>query len=221
MILARPPASKILGSGINYLSHFEENPAAVRPAFPGFFAKLPSSVIASGAVIRKPTPQTQLDYEVELAVVIGRPARDLTLADAMEHVLGYTVANDVSARDIQFGRGQLDLAKGCDTFCPIGSSVVSVDEVPDVTALQLSCWVNGELRQRASAAQMLFSIPMLLVAASAHITLLPGDVILTGTPAGCAAFMRPPRWLMPGDVVRVEVEGIGELTNAVAAGWSD
>jgi 2-keto-4-pentenoate hydratase/2-oxohepta-3-ene-1,7-dioic acid hydratase in catechol pathway len=215
-----PRPGKIFGSGINYLSHFEENPTAVRPSYPGFFVKLSSSVVGPGHSIRLPTPETHLDYEVELAVVIGRRGRDLTLDNAMDHVLGYTVVNDVGARDIQFGRGQVDLAKGCDTFCPMGPVLVTADEITDPSVLTVRSWVNGELRQEAPVAELIFSIPELLAAASAHITLMPGDVIATGTPAGCGAFRNPPRWLIPGDEVRVEVDGIGSMSNPVEAGWS-
>ncbi len=210
---------KVLCAGINYASHKSENPAAVLPQVPFFFSKLPSAVIGPGQAVPKPRPDTQLDYEVELAVVIGRRARMLTPADALGAVWGYTVMNDVSARDIQFTDSQITLGKGCDGFCPLGPCVVPAAEVPDPQNLIVSSYVNGEQRQRESTANMLFGVADLLAYASRYITLEVGDVITTGTPAGVGCFMQPQRWLEPGDLVEVQVDGIGRLSNPVVAGW--
>jgi 2-keto-4-pentenoate hydratase/2-oxohepta-3-ene-1,7-dioic acid hydratase in catechol pathway len=213
---------KILGSGINYAGHKQENPGAVMPTAPGYFAKLPSAVIGPGEPIVLPYPAAQVDYEVELAVVIGRPARGVPRERALEHVFGYTVVNDVSARDVQFrepGAQWITYGKGFDTFCPMGPELVLADEVPDPSRLRLRSYVNGELRQDAPTAEMLFPVPVLIEHWSRHITLDPGDVLATGTPAGCGTFRHPPLWLKPGDAVSVEVDQIGRLTNPVVRGW--
>lgn len=215
--IARP--GKIYGSGINYHSHFQENPAAVRPTEPGFFSKFPSSVCGPLDAVRLGTPTSEVDYEVELAVVIGRPGRDIPAERAFEHIFGFTVINDVSDRTVQFRPEQKDLGKGFDTFCPMGPALVSVDEFPDLASTQLRSIINGELRQQATVGDMLFDIPTLLAHASQHTTLETGDLITTGTPAGCGTFRSPPLWLAPGDEMIVEVDGIGSLRNPVVAGW--
>lgn len=214
-----PRPGKIFGSGINYASHKDENPDAVMPGEPGFFSKFPSSVCGPGDPILLPTPDSTVDYEVELAVVIGAPGRNLTPESAMAHVFGYTVINDVSDRGVQFRPNQMVLGKGSDSFCPMGPVLVTADEVPDVSRLRVRSYVNGEPRQDAPVSEMLFAIPRLIAHASRNITLEAGDVITTGTPAGCGTFRNPPLWLRPGDTVTVAVEGIGELTNPVVAGW--
>lgn len=214
-----PRPGKIFGSGVNYASHKEENPDAVLPDEPGFFAKFPSSVIGPGEAVRIPTPQSQVDYEVELAVVIGAAGRDIPAGRALDHVFGYTVVNDVSGRDIQFRPNQTPLGKGCDTFCPMGPALLTADEVPDPSRLRVVSRVNGEVRQDAPTAQMLFGVDRLVEHCSRHITLEPGDVITTGTPAGCGTFRNPPLWLRPGDVVEAEVDAVGVLRNPVVAGW--
>ena len=216
-----PRPGKIFGSGINYKSHKEENPDAVLPDEPGFFAKFPSSVCGPGDPIRLPTPASTVDYEAELAVVIGAPGRDLTRESAMAHVFGYTVINDVSDRGVQFRPNQMVLGKGFDSFCPMGPALVTADELPELDQLAVRSYVNGEMRQNARVSDMLFDIPMLIAHASQNITLEPGDLISTGTPAGCATFRSPPLWLRPGDSVTVAVEGIGSLTNPVVAGWGE
>jgi 2-keto-4-pentenoate hydratase/2-oxohepta-3-ene-1,7-dioic acid hydratase in catechol pathway len=214
-----PRPGKIFGSGINYASHKDENPDAVMPGEPGFFAKFPSSVCGPGDPILLPAADSTVDYEVELAVVIGRPGRNLIPESALEHVFGYTVINDVSDRGVQFRPNQMVLGKGFDSFCPMGPALVTADELPHLDSLAVRSFVNGELRQDARVADMLFTIPHLIAHASQRITLEPGDIITTGTPAGCGTFRSPPLWLRPGDTVTVAVEGIGELTNPVAAGW--
>jgi 2-keto-4-pentenoate hydratase/2-oxohepta-3-ene-1,7-dioic acid hydratase in catechol pathway len=214
-----PRPGKIFGSGINYVSHKDENPAAVMPSEPGFFSKFPSSVIGPGAAIVLPAPESQVDYEVELAVVIGVPGRDIPAAKAMRHVFGYTVVNDVSGRDVQFRPNQVDLGKGFDTFCPMGPWLVTADEIPDPSSVRVRSWVNGELRQDATTQQWIYSVPELIEHASRYLTLEPGDVIITGTPAGCGTFRHPPLWLAPGDEVVVAADGVGELRNPVTADW--
>jgi 2,4-diketo-3-deoxy-L-fuconate hydrolase len=220
-LLAPLRPGKILCAGINYRSHLDENPAAALPAEPYVFAKLPSAVIGPGAPIRIPTPHSQVDYEAELAVVIGRRARGLTVDEALTAVFGYTLCNDVSARDVQFRDNQLTLGKGFDTFAPLGPCVVTVDEIDDPQDLRLWCTVNGDLRQDTSTSQMLFPVDELLAYVSRHVTLEPGDVITTGTPAGVAAFRQPPCYLQPGDVTEIGADRIGVLHNPVEAGWDD
>lgn len=209
---------KIFGSGVNFRSHLEENPSGVLPEQPGFFSKLPSSVVGPGDPIVIPAPERQVDYEVELAIVVGRAARAVPAARALEHVLGYTIVHDVSARDLQFA-GDMVLGKGLDTFCPMGPAIVTVDELGDASELELATYVNGERMQHGSTSQWLFGVATLVEFLSAHVTLEPGDVITTGTPAGVGTFREPPVYLRPGDEVSVEVEGIGRLTNPVTAGW--
>lgn len=214
-----PNPSKIVFSGLNYRSHLEENPGAVLPSYPQFFAKLPSSVIGPGEGIVLPGRDAQVDYEVELAAVIGSRAKGVSVAEALEYVFGYTVVNDVSGRDVQFRDNQITTGKGYDTFCPMGPVVVPRQMIGDPQALAVRSFVNDELRQSGSTADMLFSVATLIAFLSTHITLFPGDVIATGTPAGVGCFRTPPVYLRPGDTVSVEVEGIGRLTNPVVAGW--
>lgn len=208
---------KMLFCGINYASHQRENPSAVLPKEPFFFSKLPSAVIGPEDPIRVPTPSSEVDYEAELAVVIGREGTALTERNALEHVFGYTVVNDVSARDVQFTDNQITLGKGFDTFCPMGPCIVTAEEIPDPSTLTVSSSVNGQQRQREATASMLFSVPTLLAFVSRHITLEPGDVVTTGTPAGVGTFWRPPTYLAAGDRVTVEVDAVGRLSNPVVA----
>lgn len=219
--LLAPIASpgKLLFSGLNYRSHTEENPGAVLPESPQFFAKLPSSVIGPDEAIVLPGPASQVDYEVELAAVIGTPARAVSRQRALDYVFGYTVVNDVSARDVQFKDNQITTGKGFDTFCPLGPAIVTRDDIPDPQALRVESYVNGERRQSSSTADMLFTVAELIAFISTYITLYPGDVISTGTPAGVGTFRQPPLFLKPGDVVEVVVDAIGRLCNPVVAGW--
>lgn len=220
-LLAPLRPGKMLFCGVNYPDHAEENPDAVMPHEPFFFAKLPSAIIGPDEPIRIPAPETHTDYEVELAVVIGRTARRVRRGDALAHVFGYTIANDVSARDVQFTDGQITLGKNPDTFCPLGPEVATADEVGDPSALHVATYVNGERRQAAATSSWLFDVPTLLEFVSRTITLEPGDLVTTGTPSGVAAFRSPPPWLRPGDELTVEVAEIGRLTNPVVAGWRD
>jgi 2-keto-4-pentenoate hydratase/2-oxohepta-3-ene-1,7-dioic acid hydratase in catechol pathway len=214
-----PRPGKILGSGINYASHKDENPNAVMPTEPGFFSKFPSSVTGPDTDVVLPGPESQVDYEVELAIVIGRRGKDISRADAYSHVFGYTLINDISARDVQFRPNQMDLGKGFDTFCPMGPWIVTADSIPDVDAVTVRSWVNGDLRQDSSTAEWIYDVPALLEHASRHLTLEIGDVITTGTPAGCGTFRNPPLWLRDGDDVVIEASGVGRLRNRVVRGW--
>ncbi len=216
-VLAPVAPGKVVAIGLNYLDHIRESgqPAPERPLV---FAKFPSSIVGPGAGIRLPQELTaRVDWEVELGVVIGRSARRVARADALDHVFGYTVANDVSARDLQFADGQWVRGKSLDTFCPVGPVLVTADEIPDPQGLRLTTRVNGELMQDATTDLMVFDVATLISFCSHSFTLDPGDVILTGTPWGCGEFMEPRRSLAPGDVVECEIEGIGVLRNPVEA----
>jgi 2-keto-4-pentenoate hydratase/2-oxohepta-3-ene-1,7-dioic acid hydratase in catechol pathway len=215
--IPRPP--KILCSGVNYASHADENPDAVMPTEPFFFSKLPSAVIGPGEPIVIPTPETKTDYEVELAMVIGREGKRLSEDSALEHVFGWTILHDVSARDVQFKDNQLTLGKGPDTFSPLGPEIVTADELGDWSTLRVSTTVNGETMQDSPTSQMLFSPGRLLEFATGLVTLDAGDVVTTGSPAGVGCFRDPPVYLKPGDEVTVSVDRIGNLTNPVVAGW--
>jgi 2-keto-4-pentenoate hydratase/2-oxohepta-3-ene-1,7-dioic acid hydratase in catechol pathway len=205
--------SKIVAIGQNYFDHVREQNAAL-PERPIIFAKFPTTIIGAGDEIRwEPALSEQIDWEAELAVVIGRPARRVRAEDAYEYVFGYTVANDVTARDLQRGDGQWVRGKSLDTFCPLGPWIVSRDELPEPHGLPIRTRVNGETVQDSRTDQLIFRIPTLIEFISRAFTLLPGDIILTGTPPGVGAYRKPPRFLKDGDVVTVEVAGIGALTN--------
>ena len=207
--------TKILAIGFNYLDHIRENKMK-EPERPIVFAKFPSSITDPyGDIVMDDELTKRGDYEVELAVVIGRKTRRIDERHALESVFGYTVANDVSAREWQKADGQFDRSKSFDTFCPIGPWITTGDEVPDPQGLALKAWVNGQLRQDSSTKEMLFSVAHLIHYLARGMTLEPGDVILTGTPHGVGFVMDPPRYLAPGDVVECEVEGLGRLRNPV------
>jgi 2-keto-4-pentenoate hydratase/2-oxohepta-3-ene-1,7-dioic acid hydratase in catechol pathway len=210
--------SKIVAIGLNYLDHVRETGMEL-PKQPLVFAKFPSSLVASGGpIVVDPELTGRVDWEVELAVVIGKRTSGVSVEDALESVWGYTVVNDVSARDVQFGDGQWIRGKSMDTFCPIAPLVVSRDEVADPQSLRLLTRVNGEVVQDSTTAEMIFSVAQLIAYCSRNFTLLPGDLLLTGTPWGCGEFMEPPQHLQPGDVVEVEIPGVGLVTNPVTAG---
>ncbi|HEY7736702.1 MAG TPA: fumarylacetoacetate hydrolase family protein [Candidatus Limnocylindrales bacterium] len=209
--LGRP--GKIVAIGRNYREHAAEE-GVEPPTAPLIFAKWPSSVVGPGAEIRwDPRLSRQVDYEAELAVVVGRSARRVGTAQALDHVFGYTCLNDVSARDLQFGDGQWVRGKSLDTFCPMGPALVTSDEIGDPQQLAITATVNGELVQDATTAQMYFSVAELISYCSYAFTLEPGDVIATGTPSGVGVFRKPPRFLGDGDRVAVEIERIGRLEN--------
>ena len=205
--------SKIVAIGQNYFDHVAEQNAPM-PERPIMFAKFPTTIIGAGDEIRwEPALSEQIDWEAELAVVIGRPARRVKAADAYDYVFGYTVANDVTARDLQKGDGQWVRGKSLDTFCPLGPWIVTRDEIAEPHGLPIRTRVNGETVQNSHTDQLIFRIPTLIEFITRAFTLLPGDIILTGTPPGVGAYRKPPRFLKDGDVVTVEVEGIGALTN--------
>jgi 2-keto-4-pentenoate hydratase/2-oxohepta-3-ene-1,7-dioic acid hydratase in catechol pathway len=206
---------KIFGIGMNYRDHAAETGTAV-PERPIVFGIYPNAVIGPGDPIRIPGVTKQCDYEAELGVVIGRHARDITVDEALDYVCGYLNVNDVSARDLQFSENQWTRSKSFDSFAPMGPWLVTRDEIPDPQALSISCRVNGEVAQESSTAEMVFGVAELVSFVSQALTLWPGDVIATGTPAGVGMARNPPRWLSPGDEVTVEVEGLGALTNPVA-----
>ncbi len=211
MAPVRPP--KIIAVGRNYREHAAEEAAAV-PEAPLLFAKLPSAVVGDGATIGWSASLTgQVDYEAELAVVIGRTARDVPVGRALDHVLGYTCLNDVSARDLQVRDVQWTRAKSLDTFCPMGPWIVTADDIPDPAALRVRCRVNGEVRQDASTADLIHGVAELIAYCSRSFTLDPGDVIATGTPGGVGAFRDPPNFLADGDLVEVEIDRVGTLRN--------
>jgi 2-keto-4-pentenoate hydratase/2-oxohepta-3-ene-1,7-dioic acid hydratase in catechol pathway len=216
-LLAPVRPSKIIAIGLNYQDHIDET-GLDKPERPLIFAKFPSSLIGPGGDIVLDDSVTQrADWEVELGVVIGERMRDVPESQALDYVFGYTVGNDVSARDVQFGDVQWVRGKSLDTFCPVGPALVTRDEIPDPQALPLRTRVNGEVVQDSSTSLMLFGVAELLSFCSRSFTLEPGDLLLSGTPWGCGEFMDPKRSLQPGDVVETEVEGIGTLRNPVVA----
>ena len=208
-----PRPGKVVAVGLNYLGHATEQQQQP-PSEPLVFAKLPSAIVGHGSeIVWDPALARQVDAEAELAVVIGRRARHVSVADALDHVLGYTACNDVSARDLQAADGQWVRAKSLDTFCPMGPVLVTADELPDPSGLRIECRVNGTPMQSASTADMHFSVSQLISWCSASFTLEPGDVIATGTPPGVGIYRDPPRLLADGDEVVVEIERIGRLAN--------
>ena len=219
------PRRNLFCVGRNYHAHakelrtsvFKDNTGAV-DSWPIVFTKVPESVVGPGAAVRLPGAaiSAQIDYEAELTLVIGKGGRNISKADALSHVFGYTMVNDVTARDVQMRHAQWDLGKSFDTFCPMGPWLVSADEL-DGSNTRVRCWVNGELRQDASTTDLIFDIPTLIETCSRGITLYPGDLIATGTPAGVGMGMSPPRWLTHGDVVRIEIDGLGVLENRFVA----
>ena len=205
--------SKIVAIGVNYLDHCREQ-GIEPPHEPLIFAKFPSSLIGpNDAISWDPALTQQVDPEIELGVVIGRRCRAVAVKDALSYVFGYTIVNDVSARDLQFGDGQWTRGKSLDTFCPVGPAIVTADAIPDPHSLRLRLWVNDRLQQDDTTADMIFSVAQIIAHVSRFATLEPGDLITTGTPRGVGCFRKPPIYLMPGDVVRCAIEGIGELVN--------
>jgi len=213
-VLERP--QKIVCIGLNYRDHAEEQNVAL-PEKPLLFAKWPNTLIHSGESIRIPPICEQVDYEAELGVVIGRRAAKVTADDALEFVRGYVVANDVSARDLQFADGQWVRGKSLDTFLPV-SDLVPASAVSDPQALPIRAILNGERMQDSNTSNQIFGVAEVIAFVSQAITLEPGDLVITGTPAGVGAFRTPPVWLRPGDEITIEIDGVGSITNAVADG---
>jgi 2-keto-4-pentenoate hydratase/2-oxohepta-3-ene-1,7-dioic acid hydratase in catechol pathway len=210
--------AQVIGVGGNYAEHTAESGAGTRE--PVFFPFLPGAVIGPDEDIVIPSPDTQTDYEVEFAVVLGRTAKRLTQDNAMDYVFGYTIVNDVSAREVMIReRMQMMLSKSPDTFVPVGPCVVTRDDIPDPYAVEIASFLNGEVRQRAKTAEMAVRIPALLAMLTRTITLRPGDIVTTGTPSGVGFFRDPPEFMAPGDTITVSATGVGRLTNRVAGGW--
>ena len=219
------PRRNLFCVGRNYHAHakelrqtvFKDNNADVA-VWPIVFTKVPECVVGPDDEVRLPVAiSQQIDYEAELAVVIGRGGRNISRAHALSHVYGYTIVNDVTARDVQMRHGQWDLGKSFDTFCPMGPWIVTADEL-DGSNTRVRCWVTpaggeAELRQDGHTTDLIFDIPTLIETCSRGITLLPGDIIATGTPAGVGMGLNPPRWLQHGDLVRIEIDGLGVLEN--------
>lgn len=220
------PRRNIFCVGKNYHEHAKEfansgfdtsaTKGEVAPAAPVVFTKAPSTVVADNDTVKSFAGVTaQLDYEAELAVIIGKPGLGIKKADALNHVWGYAIFNDVTARDLQQKHRQWFLGKSMDTFGPLGPWIVTADEVGDPTNLNLKCWINGELRQDANTSDLIFDIPTIIETISAGMTLQPGDIIATGTPAGVGIGFNPPKFLKSGDEMKISIDKLGTLTNRV------
>jgi acylpyruvate hydrolase len=206
---------KILAVGLNYAAHASEG-GRKPPERPLIFSKNVTALIGPGDPIRLPRISDKVDYEAELAVVIGKQGRSIASINAYEHIAGYTIMNDVTARDLQRSESQWARAKGLDTFAPCGPWLVTADEMTDPHSLDISLRVNGEARQRSNTSDLIFKIPSLIEFISEDLTLLPGDIISTGTPSGVGAYMTPPVFLKQGDTIEITIAGIGVLRNRVA-----
>jgi 2-keto-4-pentenoate hydratase/2-oxohepta-3-ene-1,7-dioic acid hydratase in catechol pathway len=210
-----PDPNKIICIGLNYRDHAEETKLAL-PDTPTVFAKYSNTLIGSGQAINLPETSDRVDYEAELAFVIGKRARHVSTAQALQYVAGYTVFNDVSARDYQLRITQWTLGKSFDTFAPVGPALVTSDEVSDPHKLFIRLWIGDALLQNSNTSNLIFRVPQLVSYLSTVMTLEPGDIVATGTPAGVGFTRRPPRYLQHGEVVRIEIEGLGVLENPVA-----
>ena len=210
--ITKPP--KIICLGVNYCDHARETSAAI-PEEPILFMKPRTAIIGPNDKIAKPRFIKQLDYEGELAIVIGKKTKNVPTAEAKNHVFGYTVFNDVSAREIQFGDRQWTRGKSFDTFAPTGPCIVTESQLKNTNDIGIRTWVNGELRQNGTTKNMVFSIEKIVHQLSRVMTLEPCDIIATGTPSGVGMAMNPQKWLKNGDVIRIEIEGIGVLENTV------
>ena len=205
--------SKVVAIGLNYMDHCREQKVDP-PELPLIFTKFTTSIVGPGDdIVWDPNLTSQVDYEVELALVIGKTARQVKAADALDYVAGYTICHDVSARDLQFGDGQWVRGKSLDTFCPLGPWLVTKDEIADPHNLSIRCLVNGEALQDSSTKELIFDLPTLIEFCSNAFTLSPGDIITTGTPDGVGVFRDPKIFLKDGDVVTCEIEGLGQITN--------
>jgi 2-keto-4-pentenoate hydratase/2-oxohepta-3-ene-1,7-dioic acid hydratase in catechol pathway len=211
-----PLPQKIVCVGLNYRDHAEEQGVEL-PERPLLFAKWPNTLIPSGEPIRIPPLSRNVDYEAELGVVIGRAASRVPADDALDYVAGYVVANDVSGRDLQFADGQWVRGKSLDTFLPVGD-LVPKEEVPDPQVLPIRAILNGTTMQKSNTSQQIFGVREVVSFISQAITLVPGDLIITGTPAGVGAFRDPKVWLEPGDEITIEIDGLGSISNPVVAG---
>lgn len=207
---------KIICIGLNYRRHVEESGMTI-PTLPVLFSKFSNTIAAPGEEIVLPVNAVEYDYEAELGVIIGKRAKSVSEQDALNYVLGYCNINDLSARDLQMRTSQWLLGKTLDKFSPIGPYLVTADEVGDPQALDIHCWVNGDVRQNSCTADMIFSVAYLVSYISQYMTLEPGDVISTGTPEGVVLGLKEKRWLKPGDEVTIEIAGLGRLTNTMIA----
>jgi 2-keto-4-pentenoate hydratase/2-oxohepta-3-ene-1,7-dioic acid hydratase in catechol pathway len=211
-----PRPGKIICIGLNYRDHAAESKMPI-PEKPVVFSKFPTAVIAPGEPVVLPSTSQQVDYEAELAVVIGRRAKHVTADRAYDYVLGYTAFNDVSARDFQFSDGQWQRGKSCDTFAPMGQTIITTDTITDPHKLSIKLVLNGQTMQNSNTDQLIFGVPALIEFLSQSITLEPGDVIATGTPPGVGFARNPPVFLKPGDEMEVLIEGMGGLGNPVVS----
>ena len=212
--LANPP--RIFAIGLNYRDHAAEAKMML-PSAPVVFFKMQTAVIGPGDAIVLPRNSTEPDYEAELAFVIGKGGYRIPASAWREHVYGYTIVNDVSARDVQRATSQWSLAKSFPTYCPMGPAIVTADEIPDPHELAISLSIDGETLQNSNTRELIFKIPELVEYISSITPLLPGDIVSTGTPSGVGMGRKPPRWLKPGETVTVAIEGLGSLTNPVVA----
>lgn len=216
-VIFNPPIispGKILAVGLNYAAHLAEQNADA-PQSPLIFSKCTTALVGHGGPIRLPRISDRIDYEAELAVVIGKQGRSIEARRALEHVAGYAIMNDVTARDLQKRERQWARAKGLDTFAPCGPWLVTADELPDPHSLSIELRLNGELRQSSNTSDLIFKIPALIEFISQDLTLRPGDIISTGTPSGVGAYMNPPAFLKAGDRVEIKVDKVGVLKNSV------
>jgi 2-keto-4-pentenoate hydratase/2-oxohepta-3-ene-1,7-dioic acid hydratase in catechol pathway len=216
------PTKNVFCVGSNYRAHVTEASRAQAkedktPKLPVFFTKPPTAVVGPDATVRlDPQVSEKMDYEVELAVIFGSAGRNIAAADAIDYIFGFSIANDVTARDLQRAHGgQFLKGKGLDTTCPFGPEIVTIDELSNFDDLRISLSVNGDLRQDGNTRDMIFDIPRLIESLSEGLTLEPGDILATGTPSGVGYAMDPPHWLKDGDIVTCEIEGIGQLSNTV------
>jgi 2-keto-4-pentenoate hydratase/2-oxohepta-3-ene-1,7-dioic acid hydratase in catechol pathway len=212
--IANPP--RIFAIGLNYRDHAKESGMEI-PTTPVVFFKLPTAIIGPGEHIVLPKNSTQPDYEAEFAFVIGKGGYRIAAADWPDHVYGYTIVNDVSARDVQFSSTQWSMSKCFPTFCPLGPAIVTADEITDPHALDISLSIDGEVLQHSNTRELVFKIPALIEYLSSITPLLPGDIVSTGTPPGVGLGRNPKRWLKPGETVTITIEGLGSLTNPVVA----
>jgi 2-keto-4-pentenoate hydratase/2-oxohepta-3-ene-1,7-dioic acid hydratase in catechol pathway len=212
--LLNPP--RIFAIGLNYRDHAKESGMEI-PTSPVVFFKLPTAIVGPGEPIVLPVNSTQPDYEAEFAFVIGRGGYRLAADEWRNHVYGYTIVNDVSARDVQFASTQWSLSKCFPTFCPLGPAIVTADEIPDPHVLHIGLTIDGEQLQNSNTSELVFKIPEIIQFLSSITPLLPGDIVSTGTPPGVGLGRTPRRWLKPGETVTVTVEGLGSLTNPVVA----
>jgi len=213
--LSNPP--RIFCIGLNYRDHAIESGMEI-PKFPVVFFKLAPSIVGPGEAIVLPAITQEPDYEAEFAFVIGKGGYQIPASEAMEHVYGYTIINDVSARDIQFSTSQWSLSKSLPTFCPMGPYIVTADEIADPHALDVQLSIDGEVLQHSNTSELIFKIPELIEYISSITPLLPGDVVSTGTPFGVGLGRNPKRWLKPGETVTITIEGLGQLMNPVVSG---